>query len=120
MGMESRCIFGTSKRKDMNAYQLSLEIFSQSNGAAKDSHYIEIGDALIRVSNHLPRISNILAYNENVKRVFLVLTDSSIESEAESVCEEIESHGIEAFYTVFESDDDVDYIKMKVGKFINA
>lgn len=104
----------------MNAYELSREIFSQSNGAAKNSHYIESGDALVRVSNHLPRIANILAYNENVKRVFLVLTDATIEVDAEAICEEIEMHGIEASYTVFESVEDVDYIKMKVNKFLSA
>jgi S-adenosylmethionine:diacylglycerol 3-amino-3-carboxypropyl transferase len=104
----------------MNAYELANEIFSQSNGAVKDSHYVEIGDALVRVSNHLPRIANILAYNENVKRVFLVLTDATLENQAESICEEIASHGIDAEYTVFESSDDVDYIKMRVSKFLSA
>jgi hypothetical protein len=113
-------IFAGSNRNAMNAYQLSREIFSQSNGASKDSHYIEMGNALVRVSNHLPRISNILAYNENVNRVFLVLTDATLEQEAEAICEEIALHGIEAEYTVFESSEDVDYIKMRVSKFLTA
>jgi len=104
----------------MNAYEIAGEIFNATNGVVKDSHYVQVGNALVRVSNHLPVLSNILAYNEGVERVLLILTDSSLENEAEDVCDMMGLNGIDASYTICESSDDLDYVKMKVDKFLAA
>lgn len=104
----------------MNAYEIAAELYGATNGNAKASHYIEVGNSLVRVSDHMPNTSNIFAYNENVSRVLFIFTDSSVEADAENLCNDLCDKGIDAEYLIFENDEDMEYIKMKSDKFLAA
>ena len=87
------------------------------------SVYFTIKNTLVRISGHLPNVSNFEAYNEDCEKIFMVFVnrpqynvfhnDTKIEKFLESEM----PHG-NYDYVIIESDEDIDYAKKMMDLFI--
>lgn len=57
------------------------------NGFTAKSMYLEVDDILVRIGNHLPKVSNIEVYNEDITKVLLVFIEGNVsENDAMHFC----------------------------------
>jgi hypothetical protein len=100
----------------MTPLELKDKIFSTETFNYRASVYLNINDFTLRISNHLPKIHNIVN-NENTK-IFFLFTDIEIsENKVEKYMEENMPKDIEWDYAIFESEEDISYVKMKINNF---
>ncbi len=86
------------------------------NGFIGKSNYLEIDNVLVRISNHLPNINNIEAYNEDVEKVLLVFFSNDVsESEITNFIDS-EMRDYDAEYIIIEENSLSDYDKEVVIK----
>lgn len=96
-------------------------VSNRHNELQYKSSYMQFGNKLIRVANHLPKESNIDYYNDGVEHVLLVMVDdeynSTKEIEIERFCE---SSDYETEYLHLEKSDEFNsYCEMILNNFLN-
>jgi hypothetical protein len=83
------------------------------------SLYFQKENKLVRISDHLPRVCNIICSNEDIKSIFLVFVGYVNESDIQDISKNLEYNGIECDYTIVEEEEDTELAIMMVKKFLN-
>jgi predicted ABC-class ATPase len=92
----------------------TYELYSQISGITSNSassQYLTIGDTVVRIADHLPRVSNFEEYNSET-RVFLVFISNELsEREIEKFLHS-EMSNYEVDYVLFEENDEIDVTRV--------
>jgi hypothetical protein len=83
----------------------------------KSSTYTMVEDVLVRVSDHLPNKYNLISYNEDVQKVFLIFAETELTEREVSnyIDEELRSFDVD--YIII--DGSFDYTLDNIKNFIN-
>ena len=85
------------------------------------SSYYTLGDKMVRVSDHLPKVYNLEANNEGIKEMFLVFTSNISDIEIEKCVEEIENKlGVSVQTWTIEDESEIEIASSVVKRFLNS
>ena len=111
----------------MDTTQLAKAIFQVAT--IDNSYYItsQDGKRVVRIGNHLPRVANFQAYNEDATEIMLIFTEDTADRDVNAACDfcsdfsiEFEKAGIEivSVRQMYEGAD-LEDIKAEATKFVN-
>ena len=98
------------------------EIFTSitnESALVEKSLYASFGDCKLRVSDHLPCVSQTINNNEEKNIFFVFVNANYTESEIQDRLSEIEEKGINTDYAIIENDDDVYFAVLQAKRYLN-
>ena len=101
----------------MNTYQLYTAL-TNSNQNSASSCYFEVGDKVVRISNHLPNTTNFELFNEGANKIFMIFISNDLtEGQIEKFIENEMSENEVDYMLIGEDFNDVDYISSRINRF---